>query len=68
MTYEPNFGATAKMQIPTKALFRAGVTPDRVFAFSAYDRWGVAKLEASGRIAPLPVRLRESCHGTSFLS
>lgn len=59
MTYEPNFGTSAKMRISTKDLFRAGVTPDRVFAFMASDRWGVTKLEASGRIAPLPVRLSD---------
>ena len=59
MTYEPNFSTTAKMRISTKDLFRAGVTPDRVFAFMASDRWGVAKLEAAGRMAPLPVRLSD---------
>ena len=49
MTYEPNFSTSAKMRISTKDLFRAGVTPDRVFAFMAYDRWGLAKLEAAGQ-------------------
>ncbi len=43
MTYEPNFGTAAKMRISTKDLFRAGVTPDRVFAFMASDRWGVGE-------------------------
>ena len=59
MTYEPNFSTTAKMRISTKDLFRPGVTPDRVFAFQAYDRWGLAKLEPAGRIAPLPLRLSD---------
>ena len=59
MTYKPNFSTAAKMRISTKDLFRAGVTPDRVFAFMAFDRWGVAKLEAAGRMAPLPVRLSD---------
>ena len=59
MTYEPNFSTKSKMRISTKDLFRAGVTPDRVFAFMAFDRWGAAKLEAAGRMAPLPVRLSD---------
>ncbi len=59
MTYEPNFGTSSKMRITTKDLFRPGVTPDRVFAFMSYDRWGLAKLEASGKMAPLPVRLSD---------
>jgi len=59
MTYEPNFGSSSKMRITTKDLFRPGVTPDRVFAFCSYDRWGLAKLEAAGKIAPLPVRLSD---------
>ena len=59
MTYEPNFGTAAKMRITTKDLFRAGVTPDRVFAFMASPCWGVAKLEPAGRIAPMPVRLSD---------
>ena len=59
MTYEPNFGTSSKMRISTKDLFRPGVTPDRVFAFHAHDRWGLAKLEPAGRLAPLPVRLSD---------
>ncbi len=59
MTYEPNFGTAAKMRITTKDLFRAGVTPDRVFAFMASPCWGVAKLEPAGHIAPMPVRLSD---------
>ncbi len=59
MTYEPNFGTSSKMRISTKDLFRPGVTPDRVFSFMAYDRWGVAKLEAAGKMAPLPLRLSD---------
>ena len=59
MTYEPNFSTVSKMRISTKDLFRAGVTPDRVFAFMTSDRWGLAKLEASGKMAPLPLRLSD---------
>jgi hypothetical protein len=59
MTYEPNFGTASKMRISTKDLFRPGVTPDRVFAFMASDRWGLAKLEAAGTLAPLPLRLSD---------
>ena len=60
MTYEPNFGTSSRMRISTKDLFRPGVTPDRVFAFRSYDRWGLAKLEPAGKMAPLPVRLSDS--------
>jgi hypothetical protein len=64
MTYEPNFGTSAKMRISTKDLFRSGVTPDRVFAFAASDRWGTAKLAAAGHLPPLPVRLYSgTCRG-----
>jgi len=59
MTYEPNFGTSSKMRITTKDCFRPDVIPDRVFAFRAYDRWGLAKLEAKGPMAPLPVRLSD---------
>jgi len=59
MTYEPNFSSSSKMRISTKDLFRPGVTPDRVFAFCSYDRWGLAKLEATGKMVPLPVRLSD---------
>jgi len=59
MTYEPNFGTSSKMRISTKDLFRPGVTPDRVFGFQSYDRWGLPKLEAVGKITPLPLRLSD---------
>ena len=59
MTYEPNFSTSSKMRVSTKDLFRPGVTPDRVFAFCAYDRWGLAKLEPTGNIAPQPLRLSD---------
>lgn len=59
MTYEPNFGTSSKMRISTKDLFRPGVTPDRVFAFRSYDRWGLAKLEPAGKMEPLPLRLSD---------
>ncbi len=59
MTYEPNFGTSSKLRISTKDLFRAGVTPDRVFAFCSYDRWGMAKFEASGKVSPQPMRLSD---------
>ena len=59
MTYESNFGTSSKMRVTTKDLFRTGVTPDRVFAFTNSPCWGLAKLPASGRMAPPAVRLSD---------
>ncbi len=60
MTYEPNFSTTSKMRVSTKDLFRAGVTPDRVFAFMSYDRWGEAIISGTGKIEPISLRLADS--------
>lgn len=59
MTFEPNFSTSSKLRVSTKDLFRPGVTPDRIFAFMANDRWGLAKFEAAGKMAPLPLRLSD---------
>jgi hypothetical protein len=59
MTYEPNFGTSSKLRITTKDLFRPGVTPDRVFAFSASPLWGPVKLGGESDRKPLPVRLSD---------
>ena len=60
MTYEPNFSTASKMRVSTKDLFRPNVTPDRVFAFSAYSLWGLANLEAAGKVTPMSVRLSDT--------
>ena len=59
MTYEPNFSTASKMRVSTKGLFRPGITPDRIFTFCGYGCWGLPKLEASGKMTPLPVRLAD---------
>ena len=60
LTYEPNFGTSAKMRITTKDLFRKGVVPDRVFAFIASPTWGEVTLEDQAPTTPMPVRLSDT--------
>lgn len=59
MTYEPNFGTTAKLRISTKDLFRAGIAPDRVFAFMASNCWAPVKLLEKSDGKPMDVRLAD---------
>jgi outer membrane protein assembly factor BamB len=60
ITLEPNFGIGVGGRLTIKDLFRAGVTPDRVFTFRAYKHWGVARLEATGKVTPAVVRLADA--------
>ena len=60
VTVEPNFTTPAKGRLTIKDIFKAGVTPDRVFTFMGSNCWGTATLEAKGGVAPQPVRLADS--------
>ena len=59
LTFEPNFTLGAKGRFTVKDLFKAGVTPDRIFTFMASSCWGTATLESNGNIKPQPVRLAD---------
>lgn len=59
MTIEPNFTVGNKGRFSIKDLFKAGVTPDRVFTFMASQIWGAATLEAQGRLVPQAVHLAD---------
>ena len=59
MTLEPNFTLGGKGRVSIKDLFKAGVTPDRVFTFMAPQVWGLATLESKGRVNPAPVHLAD---------
>ena len=59
MTVEPNFTLGGKGRLSIKDLFKAGVTPDRVFTFMAPQVWGVATLEPKGSVSPAPVHLAD---------
>ena len=56
---EPNFTTESFGRLTIKDLFRAGVVPDRVFTFRAYDCWGTGILEKAGHVTPLPLRLAD---------
>jgi hypothetical protein len=60
VTVEPNFGTAAKLRISTKDLFKAGVTPDRVFTFGNASVWGVGTLADHGAVPPAAVRLTDA--------
>lgn len=60
LTIEPNFTVGAKGRFSIKDIFKAGLTPDRVFTFMASNCWGIATLEAKGQAAPRPVRLADA--------
>ena len=59
ITLEPNFTTEAFGRLTIKDIFRAGLQPDRVFTFRAYDHWGAGILEKSGHVTPLPLRLAD---------
>ena len=59
VTVEPNFTIGTNGRLTVKDIFKAGVTPDRVFTFMASDRWGFATIEKAGRVPPQPVRLAD---------
>jgi len=60
MTVEPNFTIGTSGRLTIKDLFRAGVTPDRVFTFRAYKCWGAAMIEPKGNVAPQALRLADA--------
>jgi len=59
MAIEPNFTAGPWGRINIHDIFRAGVVPDRVFTFRAYDQWGEGVIEKSGNLQIAPVRLSD---------
>lgn len=60
LTIEPNFTVGTKGRFSIKDIFKSGLTPDRVFTFMSSKCWGVATLEAHGRVAPAAVRLADA--------
>ncbi len=60
MTVEPNFTIGAGGRLSMKDVFKAGVVPDRVFTFRAYDHWGKAVLEPKGQLAARSIRLSDA--------
>ena len=60
MALEPNFTAGPYGRVSIKDIFKAGIVPDRVFTFRAYDHWGTATLEKAGHVTPRPVRLADA--------
>jgi hypothetical protein len=59
MTVEPNFTVGVNGRLSVKDIFKAGVQPDRVFAFMAPNTWGIATLEEKGNLQPKAVRLAD---------
>ncbi len=59
MAIEPNYTAGPGGRLTTKDIFRAGIVPDRVFTFRAYENWGEAVLEKTGKIPMPPIRLSD---------
>ena len=60
VTVELNFTLTGGGRLTIKDCFKAGVSPDRVFTFMTSGCWGTGTLEASGNVAPSPVRLSDT--------
>ena len=56
---EPNFNTGANYRISMKDIFAPGVTPDRVFTFTAYKCWGFGTLKDKGNIKPQKLRLAD---------
>jgi hypothetical protein len=56
---EANFNAASNFRITMKDIFRPGVTPDRVFTFTADRCWGFATFEARGNVEPRKLRLAD---------
>ena len=59
MTIEPNFTLGQSGRVTVKDIFKAGITPDRVFTFMASQHWGDATLEPNGVVTPHPLRLSD---------
>ncbi|MDB6155604.1 MAG: hypothetical protein JWL90_4057 [Chthoniobacteraceae bacterium] len=60
LTFEPNFTIGTKGRATVKELFKAGVTPDRVFTFMSAGTWGTATLEAKSTGKTQSVRLADA--------
>ncbi len=60
MTIEPNFTIGLDGRLSMKDVFKAGVVPDRVFTFRAYEHWGTAVLAPKGKLAPRSIRLADA--------
>ncbi len=60
LTFEPNFTIGTKGRASVKDLFKAGVSPDRVFTFMSSRSWGTATLEAGSTGRTQPVRLADA--------
>ena len=58
-TLEPNFTIGINGRWSMKDIFKAGITPDRVFTFMSPQCWGVGALLAQGNITPRTVRLSD---------
>ncbi len=56
---EANFNTGSHFRISMKDVFRPGVTPDRVFTFTADRCWGFGTFEARGHVTPQPLRLAD---------
>jgi outer membrane protein assembly factor BamB len=56
---EANFNTGSNFRITMKDIFRPGVTPDRVFTFTADRCWGFATFEARGDVEPRKLRLAD---------
>lgn len=59
MAIEPNFTAGPGGRVNIHDIFRAGVVPDRVFTFRAYDQWGEGVVAKSGHMKTPDVRLSD---------
>ncbi|MDQ3622710.1 MAG: PQQ-binding-like beta-propeller repeat protein [Verrucomicrobiota bacterium] len=60
VTLEPNFTVGGNERLSIKDLFRPGVTPNRVFTFSAPECWSYATFSRETSIPPRPVRLADN--------
>ena len=59
MAAEPNFTIGSRDRLTLKDIFKAGITPDRVFTFMSASQWGTAPLMPAAHITPPPVRLSD---------
>lgn len=56
---EANFNTGSNFRITMKDIFKPGVTPDRVFTFTATRCWGYGTFEAKGNVQPQKLRLAD---------
>ncbi|MBN2475475.1 MAG: PQQ-binding-like beta-propeller repeat protein [Pirellulales bacterium] len=59
VSVEANFNTGSNFRITMKDIFRPGVTPDRVFTFTADRCWGFGTFEARGHVEPRKLRLAD---------